>query len=257
MFAVSVTNSLERGLNSFFEFLPQLIGAIIILIVGYLIAKVVQKIVQKSLHRMRFDRALHTSSAGNYIAKVVESPSATTGKATFWVIFIGAILLALSALNLSVLDRIVYGIYSYIPNVIAAILIFLVAGAVSAGATMFVRTTMGKTPTAKLIIAVIPAITMGIAVFMILDQLNIAENIVNITFTAIMASLSLGLALAFGLGGRDIAHQILQQAYQAGQANAQVAKRDVQRAKANTQQKAQEAQDKLNERQSQNERGSR
>lgn len=237
MFAVSISEPLERALSRFFEFLPQLVGALVLLLIGYLLAKALQKITQKALHRLRFDRTLHTSSAGKYMARVVESPSVATGRIVYWLVFLGFFSFALAALNLPVLDRIINGIYSYIPNIIAAILIFILASAISAGAVTFVRTTMGKTPTAKLISAVVPAITMGIAVFMILDQLNIAENIVNITFMAIMGSVALGLALAFGLGGRDVARQILEQAYESTQANMETAKRDVKRAKARTRDK--------------------
>jgi hypothetical protein len=237
MYFAAYSDSVERGFERFFAYVPQLVGALVLLLVGYFVAKILQSVAKKGLQQLRFDRTLHTSSAGRYIDRMVTSPSVFVSRIVFWLVFFGFISVALTALNLPVLDRIVNGIYSYIPNVIAAIVIFLVAGAVSAGAATLVRTTMGKTPTAKLISAVIPAITMGIAVFMILDQLNIAENIVTITFTAIMASISLGLALAFGLGGRDVAKQILEQAYQAGQENAAAAKRDVARAKSNAKEK--------------------
>lgn len=237
MFAASVTDSAERGLERFFEYLPQLIGAIVLLILGAIVASVLQKIVQKALGSVKFDQTLHNSAAGPYIRRAFPSPARFVGRVAYWLIFLIFLSAAVSALDLPVLDKIVNGIYSYIPHIIASVLIFLVAGAISAGSAAFVRTAMGETALSKLISTVIPAITMGIAIFMILDELNIAENIVTITFTALMASISLGLALAFGLGGRDVAAQMLQQAYKAGQANAAAAKADVQRAKARTQQK--------------------
>lgn len=241
MFGVSITEPLERGLARFFEYLPQLIGALLILFIGYLIAKTLQKVVQRSLHRLRFDRSLSNSSIGEYLSHLVKSPSVVMGKIAFWLVFLAFFSFSLAALDLPVLDRIVSGIYSYVPNIVAAIGIFLIAGAVSAGAASFVLASMGKTPTARLISTVIPGITMSIAVFMILDQLNIAENIVNITFTAIMGSLALGLALAFGLGGRDVARQILEEAYRASQNNKEEIKRDVNRAKSRGREKVQQA----------------
>ena len=131
------------------------------------------------------------------------------------------------------LNDIVHGIYAYIPNVIAAVIIFLVASAVSAGAASFVTRVMGKTPSAKLIATVVPAVTMSIAVFMILNQLRIAPEIVLITYAAIIGSVALGLALAFGLGGRDVAAQILGQAYEAGRRGADTVNRDARAAKGN------------------------
>jgi hypothetical protein len=62
---------------------------------------------------------------------------------------------------------------------------------------------------------------MAIAVFMILNQLHIATAIVTITYAAVMGALALGMALAFGLGGRDVASRLLEDAYRKGQAERQ------------------------------------
>jgi hypothetical protein len=59
---------------------------------------------------------------------------------------------------------------------------------------------------------------MGIAVFMVLNQLRIATDIVTITYAALMGAVALGAALAFGLGGRDVASRMLEEAYRRGQA---------------------------------------
>jgi small-conductance mechanosensitive channel len=240
MFAASVTDSAERGLERFFEYLPQLVGAIVLLILGVIVAKILQKIVQGALNGVRFDQTLKSTAAGPYITRAFPSPARFVGRVAYWLVFLIFLSAAVSALNLPVLDKIVNGIYSYIPHIIASVLIFLVAGAISAGSAAFVRTAMGDTPLSKLISAVIPALTMGIAIFMILDELNIAENIVTITYTALIASAALGAALAFGLGGRDVAAQILSQAYESGQKNAGAAKAEVARAKERTQRKVNE-----------------
>jgi len=73
---------------------------------------------------------------------------------------------------------------------------------------------------------------------MILDQLNIASDIVNITYTAIIGGIALGLALAFGLGGRDVAGQILDKAYSKGQENYAQAKSDLEKGRHNAKQEA-------------------
>jgi uncharacterized membrane protein YfbV (UPF0208 family) len=208
----NVQQSFENILTRIIEFLPNLIGAIVILIIGYMIAKLLEKVIRKALNRARFDRAMHNSSAGNTISRIIESPSRLGGRIAFWLVFIGAISLAVSALNLPVLNDLLSSVYSYVPNVIAAVAIFLVASAISAGAAAFVLRVMGRTAIAKLIATAIPAIAMSLAVFMILSQLGIAKDIVNILFTAIVGAIALGLALAFGLGGRDVARELLEQA---------------------------------------------
>ena len=237
--------SFQDGLEGLFEYLPQLIGALLLLVVGYFVAMFLKSVVRKGLQRMRFDRALHTSPAGNVISRIVESPSRFVGRVVYWLVFLGFISLAISALNLPALNNLIGAIYSYLPHVIAAIIIFLVASTISGVAVAFVQRVMGRTALAKLLSAVIPSLTMSIAVFMILNELMIAEEIVLITYMALIGSVALGLALAFGLGGRDVAARLLEQAYDAGRQNADVAKRDISRAKTNTKNEAKRAVDQL------------
>ena len=237
--------SFQDGLEGLFEYLPQLIGALLLLVVGYFVAMFLKSVVRKGLQRMRFDRALHTSPACNVISRIVESPSRFVGRVVYWLVFLGFISLAISALNLPALNDLIGAIYSYLPHVIAAIIIFLVASTISGVAVAFVQRVMGRTALAKLLSAVIPSLTMSIAVFMILNELMIAEEIVLITYTALIGAVALGLALAFGLGGREVAARLLEQAYDAGRQNADVAKRDISRAKANTKNEAKRAADQL------------
>lgn len=157
---------------------------------------------------------------------------------------IAAISLAVSVLGIPALTAFIFAIYAYIPNVIAALLIFLVASAITAALDGIINRVMGDTPTGKLLEVLIPFIVLGIAVFMILDQLKIAPAIVNITYTALMGSVALGLALAFGLGGRDVAAKILDAAYQKGLESAKQVKQDVKVAKKRGANEAKKAREK-------------
>lgn len=237
--------SFQDGLEGLFEYLPQLIGALLLLIVGYFVAVGIKSVVRRGLQRMRFDRALHTSPAGNVISRLVESPSRFVGRLAFWLVFLGFISLAISALNLPALNDFIGAIYAYLPHVIAAVVIFLVASTISGLTVAFVQRVMGRTALAKTISTIVPSLVMSIAVFMILNELMIAEEIVMITYTALIGAVALGLALAFGLGGRDVAARLLEQAYEAGRANAGTAKRDMSRAKQNTKREATRAAEEL------------
>jgi hypothetical protein len=85
---------------------------------------------------------------------------------------------------------------------------------------------MGDTPTGRVVATAAPILVMTIATFMILDQLRIAEDIVVITYAALIGAVALGAALAFGLGGREVAAQMLRGAYVKGQDATEQAKRD-------------------------------
>lgn len=212
MESINLRDDFENILSSIINFLPNLLAAILILIIGALIATAIGALVRKALQKVRFDRAVLRSPAGGMVSRVVDSPSSFSGKVVYWLIVLGAISMAVAALNLPLLNDLLAAVYSYVPNIIAAVLIFLVATTVSTAAVAFVQRVMGKTPIARLISTALPALVMSLAVFMILNQLGIATDIVNILFTAIVGSVALGLALAFGLGGRDVAREMLEQA---------------------------------------------
>ena len=213
----AIRDTIEHGLAVFFGWLPALLGALAILVVGYIVARVVGRLVARLLGRAGLDRALLSGQGGNWLSKVTTSPSRLIGRFTFWALFLGAVSLAVTALGIDALTDFMGAVYGYLPNVVAAVLIFLVAGAIAAAVGTLVQRTMGDTPTGRVLRTVVPALVMAIAVFMILNQLRIAPVIVTITYAAIIGGFALAAALAFGLGGRDVAARMLEGAYEKGQ----------------------------------------
>ena len=241
MVFAAIRDDIEHGLRVFFAWLPALIGALVILVIGYIVAKVVGNLVSRLLQRAGFDRALLAGQGGSWVSRVTSSPSGLLGRLTFWVIFLGAVSLSVTALGIDALTDFVGTIYGYLPNVIAAFLIFLVAGAIAAGIAALVQRTMGDTPTGKVLATVGPGLVMAIAVFMILNQLRIAEEIVTITYAALIGAFALAAALAFGLGGRDVASRMLEEAYVRGQARREEVRRDLEIARERGRREAAEA----------------
>ncbi len=226
MVLFSIRSSVDNAFTVFFAWLPRLAGALLVLVLGYFVAKLVAKLIWRGLQRAGFDRALHSGQGGNFVQKITQSPSHLIGRLAFWAILLGAISLAAAVLGIAALTGFVAAIWSYIPNVIAALAIFLVAGAISAAVAGLVGRVMGETPLGKIVATAVPIVVMSIAVFMILVQLKIATQIVTITYAAIWGAIALGFALAFGLGGRDVAARMLEGAYLKGQANKEQYKRD-------------------------------
>jgi Conserved TM helix len=238
---VDITTSIQEGLDEFFAFIPELIAAIVIVILGYFVAKIIGNIVHRVLARAGLDRSLQSGQAANWVQRVTSSPSRVIGKLAFWAIFLGAISLAVSVLGINALTDFVAAVYAYLPHVIAAALIFLVAGAVSAGVAALATRTMGDTPTGKFVATAAPILVMSIATFMILTELGIAEQIVVITYAALLGAIALGMALAFGLGGRDVAARMLEDAYRKGQESRAGIRRDLEVGKQRAQAEAERA----------------
>jgi len=226
--AVEIGDSLQRGLDNLIGFLPKLIGFLIIVAIGYIIARVVKGIVTKVLENIGTDRALHTGSTGEYVNRVAPGfkPSSAIGTIVFWFLFLGALAVAVSQLGITALDNFVAAIGGYLPNVLAAVLIFVIAVALSGAVGGLIARTMGDTPTGKVMGSVVPVLIMAIGTFMVLDQLQIAPEIVTITYAALLGGVFLAMALAFGLGGRDVAGRMLAEAYDRGRESRDRFRRD-------------------------------
>jgi small-conductance mechanosensitive channel len=218
--AVDISESLQQALDDLIGFLPRLIGFLIVLLIGYLIAKALQKLVALALEKVGTDRAVRSGQSGEYVQRVVPdvSPSDLIGRVVFWFIFLGALSIAISSLGIAALNEFVADVFNYLPNVIVAILIAVVAIPIAGGLAKLAERSWGDSPMGKMLATAIPALVLGIAVFMILNQLRIATDIVVITYAALMGAVALGAALAFGLGGRDVASRMLEEAYRRGQA---------------------------------------
>jgi hypothetical protein len=245
--AVSISESLQTGFDSFFGFIPNLIGFLVILLVGYVIAKIVKKVLTKALESAGLDKALHSSDAGEYVEKFSPGakPSKLIGAVGFWLIFLFVLTAALSALKIPAVTAFMNQVLSYLPNVIAAVVIFVLAAAIAGAIGGVVAKLLGDTPTGKVVATAVPSLIMVIAVFMILNQLRIAPEIVSITYTALLGSVALGAALAFGLGGRDVAARMLEDAYRKGREQRGQVEDDVRLGRERAEEKAEEGKQRL------------
>ena len=220
-------DSLQNAFTELVAFLPNLFGALLILLLGYIVAKVLGGVARRALGRAGFDSAIHREPTGQWIKRVVPRPANLAGAIVFWAVFLGAVSIAVDVLGIESLENLVAAIYGYLPNVLAALLIFVVAVAIAAGVASLANTLLGDTSLGRIVATVAPILVFAIATFMILDQLQIAPSIVTITYAGLIGALALGSALAFGLGGRDVAAQMLQGAYAKGQENKEQLKRDL------------------------------
>jgi uncharacterized membrane-anchored protein YhcB (DUF1043 family) len=224
---MDIGNSLQKAIDAAFAFLPNLVGFLVILVIGLIVAKLISAAVRKVLQKVDMDRRVHASDANRYVDRFMPgaSPSNGTARAVFWLIFIFFLFSAIGALQIPAVTTFTDQVLAYLPNVIAAMLIFVLAAIIAGAVARAVARVMGETPTGKVVASILPAIVLVIAMFMILQQLQIAEEIVQIAFAATMGALALGLALAFGLGGRPVAQRMLEDAYRKGQEEQDQAKR--------------------------------
>jgi hypothetical protein len=207
----TVTGPLRQGLSSFFEFIPALIGAIVILIVGYIIAKVLQAVVSRVLKAIGFDGWMEKSGIKQFFdrAQTRETPATILGKLVFWFVFIIAITMAADALGISQVSQVLAQLIAYIPNIIAAILILILAGLLAQFVAGLVRGATGV----DILGTVAQAAIMVYAVFAALTQLGIAVQLTAPTFLIVLGAVALAAAIAFGFGAQGVARDIVEKAY--------------------------------------------
>lgn len=221
---------LQQGVSNvvstFLEWIPIIVGTILILVAGWILAGILNSLTRKILKKAGLDKQLDRNKFGERVNEALKGTSRFLGKVVYWIILLGTLGVAANYLDLNAVTNLVNNIYAYIPHVLEALAIFVLAVIATAFASGVIQRTLGGTPTGKIVGSVAPVIILSIAGFMVLNALELAPEIVNITYTALIGALALGMALAFGLGGRDVAARLLEQAYEKGQKNVAQAQTD-------------------------------
>jgi len=202
---------LQDALSALFSFLPQLVGAIVILIIGYIVAKILQAVVGRVLQSIGFDGWMEKGGIKQFFdrAETNQTPASILGALVFWFVFIIAITMAADALGISQVSVVLGQLVAFIPSIIAAILILILAALLANFISGIVRGATGS----GLLASVARYAIIVYAVFAALTQLGIAVQLTANTFLILLGGVALAAAIAFGLGGRDVASDILQRAY--------------------------------------------
>jgi small-conductance mechanosensitive channel len=202
---------LQNALSTFLSYLPQLIGAIVILIIGYIVAKVLQAVVGRVLQAIGFDGWMEKGGIKQFFdrAETNQTPVSILGQLVFWFVFIIALTMAADALGIPQVSVILGQLIAYIPSIIAAVLILILAALLANFVSGIVRGATGS----GLLASVAQYAIIVYAVFAAITELGIAVELTAPTFLIVLGAVALGAAIAFGLGGREVAQDILQKAY--------------------------------------------
>jgi small-conductance mechanosensitive channel len=210
-----VFQPLQDALGVFLSYVPQLIGAIVILIVGYAVAKVLQAITGRVLQSMGFDRWMERGGIKQFLdrAETRQTPHSIIGKLVFWFVFIIAITMAADALGIPQVSAVLGQLLVYIPSIIAAILILILAALLANFLSSIVRGATGS----GILASIAQYAIIIYAIFAALTQLGIAVELTAPTFLIVLGAVALAAAIAFGIGGREVARDIVEKAYNRGQ----------------------------------------
>ena len=208
---------LQASFNEVFgQLIPALLGALVIVFAGYLLAKVLERIVDTFLRRIGLNNML---ARGGVLAAVERSgahvnPTRVLANLVFWLVMFAVILVAANALGLESLAVVFGELVSYIPSVIAAIVIILVGIVLGQFVGGLIAASAGGLHGGRALARVGSAGVILLAVFMALQELGIATEIVTTAFALLFGAIALAIALAFGLGSRELAGEITREWYE-------------------------------------------
>src|SRR5919202_1786213 len=192
--------------QGFGELIPALLGALIIVFAGYLLARVMEKLVERFLRRIRLNRFLERGGVMQAVERSGAhlNPARVLSNLVFWLVMFAVILIAANALGLQSLANVFSELVSYIPSVIAAIVIVLIGIVLGGFVGGLIAAAVGAMHGGRALARIGRGGVILLAVFMALQELGIATDIVTTAFAILFGAIALALARALGLGNREL-----------------------------------------------------
>lgn len=198
---------IQSLLTQVMGFLPSFLGALLILLVGWVIAKTIEGVVGNVLKAIQLDKLADRIQLSDVLTKggIKQKLSELIGAIIYWLVILAVVIAALNALQLTIAAQLLEQVVVFLPNVVASIFILVVGILSAAFVSTTVRTAAGNAGVsqAQVLGEVVQAVVIIFSVVAALKQLGI--QFVGEAFLIILAAVSFGTALAFGLGCKEIA----------------------------------------------------
>jgi len=204
---------ISEMLTKLVGYLPTLIGALIILTIGWVVAKTLRRVVLRGLEAIHFNKLADKAGISEILNKggLKTSANDVLSSMVYWLAIIMVLVMVVNALGLPQASNVLESLFAYIPNVIAAMFVLVVGMFLANFVSGIIRTAAGNAslPRPEMLEAVSRWAIIIFAGTISLRELGIATLLVTTTFNIILGGFCLAVALAFGLGGRDAAAKYL------------------------------------------------
>jgi len=219
MIISELSQALQEIARSFAHFLPRLIVMLILAVVGWVIAYVVKVVLRSILGLVKFDKLSENAGASQLLTKAaLPSASEMLSRFVFWVAWLGFILLGVSVLGILGLQEQIARFFLFLPRLFVAIFIMFIG---LLAASFFSRAALlaavnANVPSPRLLSLAVRSIIIVFVLSVVFEELGLAEQTMLVAFGIAFGALMLGLAIAFGLGGRDLARRFLEERFVRG-----------------------------------------
>ena len=206
----------EAGLTEAWEriatFVPKLLGFFAILIIGYFVAKLFARVVDRLLERIGFDRWVERGALKTALERSKFDASDILSVVAFWAVFLIALQLAFGVFGPNPVSDLIQGIIAYLPNLFAAVVILVIVAALAKVVTDLLTATLGSVSGGDWIARGAGIAILVVGIFAALNQLEVAPEIVNGLFYALLAIVVGTAIVAFGGGGIQTARRYWERA---------------------------------------------
>jgi len=219
----ALATSLATALSLFLGSIPRIIGFLVILVIGWLISGALAAGVAALLRAVKFNVLAQNAGIQGFINNMGLRTDAAGLLANIvkWFVRLSVLVVAFDALGLPAVSQVLQQFLLWIPNLVVAVVVLVIAGLAANALSNLVRGSTAQAgfdnPDMLATIARVAVWAFGIVVAV--NQIGIAQELVNTLFMGFIGALALAAGLAFGLGGRDTAGQIVQGWYTRGRAN--------------------------------------
>jgi hypothetical protein len=209
---------LRTGLAQLGQIVPPLFFATVILLAGFVVARMVERLADAFLAGLHFDRSAEKWGVSEAVERtgVRLGPARVVGKLLFWLVMLIVILLASSALGVQNVNDVFANLVGYVPAVFAAIIVIVFGILLGEFVRALILASAGSVEGVPTLAKVAKVIVITISIFMALQQLGVAAEIVTTAFTLILGAAALAFALAFGIGNMKLAGEVTRRWYEAG-----------------------------------------
>jgi hypothetical protein len=215
-FVRELARTMNEIVASFARFLPRFMEMLVIVVLGWLIAFTLKMLLRSILKITRFDKlSEHTGATQLLRGATLPSLSELVSRFVFWVAWLGFILLGISVLGVVGIEQHVASFFGFLPRLFASLLILFFG---LLGASFFSRAALlsgvnAGLPSPRLISWAIRTMIILFVVSMAFEELGVGSRTMIVAFALTFGALMLGLALAFGLGGKDLARKYLERRF--------------------------------------------
>ncbi|HEY0824300.1 MAG TPA: small-conductance mechanosensitive ion channel [Ramlibacter sp.] len=209
--------SLAAAMALLFSAVPKIIGFLLIIVAGWFIASLIERGLASLLRAVKFNDLSERAGLSDFIRKMGMNTDASgmIGLVVKWFVRLIALVVAFDALGLPAVSEVLRQLLLWLPNVIVALVVLVIGGLAARALSNVVRGAASEAglSNANFLSKAATVVVWAFAIVVAVNQLGIATELVNTLFMAIVGALALGLGLAFGLGGRETAAEILRKWY--------------------------------------------